>query len=207
MGGVRIAVVDYGIGNLRSAEKAFQHVGADARLTTSAADIEAADAVVLPGVGAFGACIDALETSGLRDVVVEAAGSGRPFVGICIGLQMLCASSEESPEHLGLATFDTKVTRIRGDVKLPQMQWNQLRSEGPSHPALAGLGDAPWMYFVHSFAAERCEATVATCDYGGPVTAVLARDAIVAAQFHPEKSGRDGLAFLANVVAWAGTIR
>jgi imidazole glycerol-phosphate synthase subunit HisH len=207
MGGVRIAVVDYGIGNLRSAEKAFQHVGADARLTASATDIEAADAVVLPGVGAFGACIDALEISGLRDVVVEAAGSGRPFVGICIGLQMLCASSEESPDHLGLAVFDTKVTRIRGDVKLPQMQWNQLRAEGPSHPVLAGLGDAPWMYFVHSFAAERGEATVATCDYGGPVTAVLAREAIVAAQFHPEKSGRDGLAFLSNVVAWAGAVR
>jgi glutamine amidotransferase len=204
--GLRIAVVDYGIGNLRSAEKAFQHVGADARLTASAADIAAADAVVLPGVGAFGACIDALEASGLREVVVEAARSGRPFVGICIGLQMLCASSEESPDHLGLAVFDTKVIRIRGDVKLPQMQWNQLSVEGPPHPALLGLGDAPWMYFVHSFAAERCDATVATCDYGGPVTAVLARDSIVAAQFHPEKSGRDGLAFLSNVVTWAGTV-
>jgi glutamine amidotransferase len=205
--GVHIAVVDYGIGNLRSAEKAFQHVGADARLTADETDIAAADMVVLPGVGAFGACIDALAASGLRDAVVEAAGSGRPFVGICIGLQMLCASSEESPDHLGLGVFDTKVARIRGDVKLPQMQWNQLRAEGRSHPALAGLGDGAWMYFVHSFAAEHCDATVATCDYGGLVTAVLARDSIVAAQFHPEKSGRDGLAFLSNVVAWAGTVR
>jgi glutamine amidotransferase len=205
--GTHIAVVDYGIGNLRSAEKAFQHIGADARLTASTADIAAADVVVLPGVGAFGACIDALAASGLHDAVVEAAGSGRPFVGICIGLQMLCASSEESPDHLGLGVFDTKVVRIRGDVKLPQMQWNRLEAEGPSHPALAGLGDAPWMYFVHSFAAEHCDATVATCDYGGPVTAVLARDSIIAAQFHPEKSGHDGLAFLSNVVTWAGTVR
>ena len=202
---VRFAVVDYGIGNLRSAEKAFQHVGADARLTASTADVAAADAVVLPGVGAFGACMDALDDSGLRDAVVDAVASGRPFVGICVGMQMLCASSEESPAHLGLGVFDTKVVRIRGDVKLPQMQWNQLDLDGEPHPALAGLGPSPWMYFVHSFAAERCADTVATCDYGGPLTAVLARDRIIAAQFHPEKSGRDGLAFLANLVAWAGS--
>jgi glutamine amidotransferase len=199
-----MAVVDYGIGNLRSAEKAFQHVGADARLTTDPVDIGAADAVVLPGVGAFGACMDALDASGLHEVVVEAAGSGRPFIGICVGMQMMCASSEESPDHLGLGVFDTKVIRIRGDVKLPQMQWNQLDLVGPAHPAFAELGPSPWMYFVHSYAAEQCDATVATCDYGGRVTAVLARERIVAVQFHPEKSGRDGLALLEGLVTWAG---
>ncbi|HKY14161.1 MAG TPA: imidazole glycerol phosphate synthase subunit HisH [Microthrixaceae bacterium] len=211
----RIAVVDYGIGNLRSAEKALQHVGGRARLTADVAEIDAADAVVLPGVGAFGACMGALDRSGLRPVVEAALGSGRPFLGICVGMQMLCRSSTESPGVDGLGFFDTEVVRIPGDVKLPQMQWNQLEAHGGvsdtspvrrAHPVIDGMGERPWVYFVHSYAAEECADTIAVCQYGGPVTAVLARESVIAVQFHPEKSGRSGLTFLADFVTWAGSL-
>jgi len=199
----RIAVVDYGIGNLRSAEKALQHVGGAARLTSDPADISAADAVVLPGVGAFGACMAALERSGLEPAVTEAAASGRPFLGICVGLQMLCRGSEENPDVKGLGVFDADVIRIRGDVKLPQMQWNILELVVPGHPLFVGL-DRPWMYFVHSFAPRSVADVIGTCDYGGPVDVALGAGSVAAVQFHPEKSGRPGLQLLENFVTWAG---
>jgi glutamine amidotransferase len=194
-----IAVLDYGIGNLRSAQKSLQHVGADARLTADRGEIADAAGVVLPGVGAFGACMKALAGSGLDTVAIEAAGSGRPFLGICVGLQLLCASSEESPGVEGLGVFDVPVVRITGDVKLPQMQWNQLHVRG-DHPLFAGLPADPWMYFVHSFAPASSDMTLATCDYGGDVVAAVGRDQVAAVQFHPEKSSAPGLALLTNFV-------
>jgi glutamine amidotransferase len=199
-GGPLVAVLDYGIGNLRSAQKSLQHVGADARLTADRGLIRDADGVVLPGVGAFGACMAALDASGLDTVAIESSRSGRPFLGICVGMQLLCAASEESPAVEGLGVFDLEVIRIPGQVKLPQMQWNRLHTR-VEHPLFAGLPPDPWMYFVHSFAVKDSPATIATCDYGGDVVAAVAHGPVSAVQFHPEKSSAAGLALLENFVA------
>jgi glutamine amidotransferase len=196
-----IAVLDYGIGNLRSAQKALQKVGADAVLVTEPAGAEGASGVVLPGVGAFGRCMEALRDSGLDAVALDAARSGTPFLGICVGLQMLYRSSEESPGVNGLGILDGTVRALPAGVKRPQMQWNVLVPEGPSCRLLDGLGTEPWAYFVHSFAPEPTPEVVATCDYGGPVVAVVERDRVWGTQFHPEKSGAVGLAVLANFAA------
>ncbi len=198
-----VAVLDYGIGNLRSAEKALQHVGADARLTADEADVAAADAVVLPGVGSFGPCADALAERGLDEVARRAVGEGVPFLGICVGMQLLFESSDESPGAVGLGVLPGAVRRLPEGVKRPQMQWNTLRLDRPDE-LFDGLGPEPWMYFVHSFAAERTGDVVATCDYGGPVAAAARRGSVWAVQFHPEKSGRSGLDLLANFVRIAG---
>jgi glutamine amidotransferase len=201
----RIAVLDYGIGNLRSAEKALQHVGADARLVTGAADVAAADAVVLPGVGAFGACARALRESGLEEPARGALDDGRPFFGVCVGFQLLYEGSVESPGAEGLGVFAGAVAALPSGVKHPQMQWNQLEvtggEDGDADPAaLRGLGPRPWVYFVHSFAPPVGDETVAVCDYGGPVAALVARGPLWGAQFHPEKSGLTGLRLLSNFV-------
>lgn len=199
--GPTVAVLDYGIGNLRSAEKALQHVGAQASLTADPAEIEAADAVVLPGVGAYGACVDALEASGLGAVAVAAIERGQPFLGICVGMQLLYAGSDESPGRPGLGVVAGHVRLLPAGVKRPQMQWNRLEARSAGHPMLEGLVD-PWVYFVHSYAAVDSDGVVATCDYGGPVTAAIALDNLWATQFHPEKSGTVGLAMLSNFVGW-----
>ena len=199
----KIAVLDYGIGNLRSAEKGLQKVGADARLVTDPHEAEAADAVVLPGVGAFGACMDALRASGLDKVAVEASKAGTPFLGVCVGMQLLYAGSEESPGADGLGILPGTIRRLPGGVKHPQMQWNILDVDGD--PALLrGLERPLWVYFVHSYAAERHAGVVATCDYGGPVVAAVERDCLWATQFHPEKSGTAGLGILANFARAVG---
>jgi glutamine amidotransferase len=194
-----IAVLDYGIGNLRSAQKALEHVGADARLTDDAGLVADADAVVLPGVGAFGPCIDALRSRGLDEVAVDAVASGRPFLGVCIGMQMLYESSEESPDVPGLGVLPGRIRRLPDGVKRPQMQWNVLELSRSS-AMLEGLDAPVWMYFVHSYAPQMSVDVVATCDYGGPVTAAVERGNVWATQFHPEKSGPPGLALLANFV-------
>lgn len=193
-----IAVLDYGIGNLRSAEKALQRVGADARLVTSARDAAGAAGVVLPGVGAFGSCMAALRSTGLDRAALDAAASGRPFIGVCVGMQLLYSASEESPGVAGLGVLPGVVRRLPDGVKHPQMQWNRLSHDG--HAMFAGLDAEPWMYFVHSFAGCVDEWTVATCDYGGPVVAAVARGNVWATQFHPEKSGANGLQLLSNFV-------
>lgn len=200
----KIAVLDYGIGNLGSAQKAFVAIGADAKLVRTPTEVSAADAVVLPGVGAFGACVDALHASGLDRVALEAIHSGAPFLGICVGMQMLFRSSAEDPTHAGLGVFDRGVVGLEGGVKIPQMQWNKMTTT--DHPMFAGL-NSPWVYFVHSFAAEPGSDVIATCDYGGPVTAAVARDSIWATQFHPEKSAQTGLRILRNFVDFAGRSR
>ena len=196
-----IAVLDYGIGNLRSAEKALQKVGADARLVTSAADAADADGVVLPGVGAFGRCMEALRASGLDRVALDAASSGRPFLAVCVGMQMLYEASEESPGVSGLGILPGMVRALSEDVKRPQMQWNVLQSVGRPAAMLDGLRDSPWMYFVHSYAPDASDDVVATCEYGGSVVAAVERGSVWATQFHPEKSGGAGLHLLGNFVA------
>jgi len=233
-----IAVLDYGIGNLRSAEKALQHLGGDALLVDDPETAAAADAVVLPGVGSFGRCMEALVASGLDRVARVAAADGRPFLGICVGMQLLYEGSEESPGVAGLGILPGTVRRLPPGVKIPQMQWNRLdrvprtegnrldrvpRTEGnrldpagsrPDAPGslLEGLdlggpdadgrdtGGTAWVYFVHSYACPPGPDVVATCDYGGPVTAAVARGALWATQFHPEKSSVAGLAVLGNFV-------
>ncbi len=205
----RIAVLDYGIGNLRSAEKALQHVGAAARLVTDPADVAAADAVVLPGVGAFGACARALRQSGLEEPARTALAAGVPFFGVCVGFQLLYQGSVESPGAEGLGVFDGEVSALPAGVKHPQMQWNQLELPGAAsgEPApLRGLGPRPWVYFVHSFAPPVGAETVAICDYGGPVAALVSRDTLWGAQFHPEKSGETGLRLLSNFVDLAAAV-
>ncbi len=198
---VAIAVVDYGIGNLRSAEKALQHLGADARLTSDASEIADAAAVVLPGVGAFGACMQALRAHGLEDVCRRAATDGRPFLGICIGMQMLFDGSDESPGISGLGVVAGRVTRLPATVRLPQIGWNTLEvSEG--YALCAGLPDAAWAYFVHSYAPEPDDASTvaAWCTYGRRFAAAIERGPLWATQFHPEKSSSNGLRMLANFV-------
>jgi len=194
-----IAVLDYGIGNLRSAQKALEKAGADAHLTDDPALIATAKGVVLPGVGAFGRCMEALRATGLDHQALAAVESGRPFLGICIGMQLLYEKSEEDPGVPGLGILPGAVRRLPEGVKVPQMQWNTLEVRRPS-PLLDGLGDAPWMYFVHSFAPDDGSDTVAVCDYGGPVVAMVERERLWATQFHPEKSGANGLRLLSNFV-------
>ena len=204
MTAARIAVLDYGIGNLRSAEKALQHVGADAFLTASADEVAGADAVVLPGVGAFGACMDALRRAGLEPIVRDAVASGRPFLGICVGMQMLFTRSDEDPDALGLDIVPGVVRWIPPGVKRPQMQWNRLDVVLTHDPMFAGLVDREsWMYFVHSLHGVPDDESVvaATCDYGSTLNAAFRSGNVFATQFHPEKSGRDGLRLLANFVA------
>jgi glutamine amidotransferase len=197
-----VAVLDYGIGNLHSAQKALVRVGADAHLTADHGLIREAAGVVLPGVGSFGRCIDALERTKLDGLAIECAASGRPFLGVCIGMQMLYESSEESPEVPGLGVLAGVVRRLPAGVKRPQMQWNVLVRTAPSG-LLEGVPEPAWTYFVHSFAADNDEGAVAVCDYGGPLVAAVERDALWATQFHPEKSGRTGMAILTNFVTRA----
>jgi len=201
-----VAVLDYGIGNLRSAQKALERVGADARLTADRGLIADADAVVLPGVGAFGRCREALAGAGLDGVAADAAtdalSGGRPFLGICVGMQLLYEASEESPGSRGLGVLPGTVRALPDTVKRPQMQWNRL--DGADHPMFSGLPAEPWVYFVHTYAAPVGPDTVATCEYGGTVNAAVARGTLAATQFHPEKSGDVGLTILGNLTAMIG---
>jgi glutamine amidotransferase len=194
-----VAVLDYGIGNLRSAQKALQHVGADARLTADPAVIGEAAAVVLPGVGAFGRCMDALERTGLDRVAHDVVARGTPFLGICIGMQLLYEDSEEAPGRAGLGILPGTVRLLPEGVKRPQMQWNVLEVTQPV-PVFSGLPAEPWVYFVHSYAPDDHAHAIGVCDYGGKVVAAVQRDNVTAMQFHPEKSGVVGLQILDNFV-------
>ncbi|HUF33314.1 MAG TPA: imidazole glycerol phosphate synthase subunit HisH [Acidimicrobiales bacterium] len=197
-----VAVLDYGIGNLRSAQKALERVGADARLTADHGLISEAAGVVLPGVGAFGSCMAALRRTGLDEPAAEAA-SERPFLGVCVGMQLLYEGSEEDPGVPGLGVLPGTVRRLPDGVKRPQMQWNTLDIVG--EPALFERVERPvWVYFVHSYAADPGEHVVATCHYGRPLAAAVERGRLWATQFHPEKSSTAGLAILGNWVRRLG---
>ncbi len=202
-----VAVLDYGIGNLRSAQKALQWCGADARLTADHGCIRDAAAVVLPGVGAFGACMQALRAAGLEAEVHEAVGSGRPFMGICVGMQMLFSASDEGHHDTGLGVIPGRIEWITRELPRPQMQWNQLDIVRDD-PMFAGLDHRPWVYFVHSLhgVPDDPEVVAATCDYGGVVNAAFRSHNVFATQFHPEKSGATGLALLANFVDHASRV-
>jgi glutamine amidotransferase len=202
-----IAIVDYGMGNLRSVEKALQKLGHHAAVTSDPAEIHAADRVILPGVGAFGAAMAHLtlpsEEEPLLDAVLDAARSGRPFMGICLGMQLLLSESEEMGCHRGLDLVPGRVVRFStngaGPLKVPHMGWNALHHERES-PLLAGVDEGAMVYFVHSYLCrpDDSAAVVATADHGGPFCAVLQRNRLFATQFHPEKSGAVGLRMLDN---------
>lgn len=202
----RVAVLDYGIGNLRSAQKALERVGADAVLTSESSVAENADAVVLPGVGAFGACMDALRSAGLESVVRGAVNSGVPFLGICVGMQMLFDSSDEDPAATGLGIIPGVVSWIPDSVPRPQMQWNQLQLRG-SDSLFNGLGINPWMYFVHSLhgVPKDEQHVIATVTYGDVLNVAFRKGNVCATQFHPEKSASAGLALLENFVRSAAS--
>ena len=194
-----VAVLDYGIGNLRSAEKGLARVGADARLTDDPAVIADAAGVVLPGVGAFARCMDALDRTGLSGVARDAVTRAVPFLAICIGMQLLYDESEESPGRSGLGILPGVVRRLPEGVKHPQMQWNTLDIKRESM-LFRGMPKPAWFYFVHSYAPDDIAHASAMCDYGGPVVASVERGNVWATQFHPEKSGANGMRLLSNFV-------
>lgn len=204
---LRVAVLDYGIGNLRSAQKALERVGADAILTSDATVVESSDAVVLPGVGAFGACMTALRDTGLESVALDAVKSGRPFLGICVGMQMLFDSSEEDVHAQGLGVIPGVVKWLPETVQRPQMQWNQL-TINRDEEMFAGLGENPWMYFVHSLhgVPTNAEHVAATVEYGCTVNVAFRNKNVFATQFHPEKSADAGLSLLTNFVRQAQSL-
>lgn len=210
-----VAVVDYGMGNLRSVSQAVQHVaqgsGFEVVVTSRPQDVRAAQRVVLPGQGAMPDCMRELSESGLLEPVLEAAAS-KPLFGVCVGMQMLLDRSEEGPtQGLGLihgevVKFDL-AGRLQPDgsrYKVPQMGWNQVWQTQPPHPLWAGIPDGSYYYFVHSFYARTSDArhSVGEADYGARFTAAIARDNIFATQFHPEKSADHGLALYRNFLHW-----
>ena len=200
-----IAIIDYGVGNLFSVEKAFVRLGADVVVTSDAGIIEKANKVVLPGVGAFGDCMKNLGASGLIPTIYAAIAAGKPLFGICVGLQILFEGSEESPEAKGLGIFKGQVKKINAaGLKIPHMGWNSLLlTEAKQQIHLfANLPETAYVYFVHSFHAvpEEPEIITAYTEYGQRLTAAIARDNIQATQFHPEKSGDIGLTILQNFI-------
>jgi glutamine amidotransferase len=191
---VTIAILDYGMGNLRSVERALAHVGADAQVTADPDVALGAAAVLVPGVGHFGACVRGLRRAGLDAVVTEFAASGRPVFGVCVGMQILFDGSEEDGEPgLGILRGVSRRLGSETDVKVPHMGWNEVVWSG-SHPYVADLPQGERFYFVHSYAPMVDPATtVGTSEHGGAFSAVVARDHVFATQFHPEKSGDAGL--------------
>ena len=197
----RIAIIDYGMGNLRSVQKGLERVGFPAEVTRDAGRIEASDGVVLPGVGAFGACMDNLRTYGLVDAVRRVINRGTPFLGICLGMQLLFEESEEFGPVPGLGIFPGRVVRFRdlSGLQVPHMGWNQItKRKNPPH--LDGIDSGAFVYFVHSYYVVPADPdlTATTTDYGIEFTSAIARDNVFATQYHPEKSQAVGLKILEN---------
>ncbi|MFY9555871.1 MAG: imidazole glycerol phosphate synthase subunit HisH [Blastocatellia bacterium] len=195
-----IAIVDYGVGNLRSVEKAFEAVGARALVTGDPATIRDAGHLVLPGVGAFGECARRLRESGLDQLVQEAAEHSKPVLGLCVGLQLMFDEGHEFGVHKGLGLLPGRVVRFpAGGPNVPQIGWNQIEAV-KSHPIARGLPDGTYFYFVHSYhvQSEDPDIVVAETEYGIRYPSICARDSVCGVQFHPEKSQNAGLRLLAN---------
>ncbi|HEX6844587.1 MAG TPA: imidazole glycerol phosphate synthase subunit HisH [Actinomycetota bacterium] len=197
----RIAVVDYGSGNLHSVSRALARVGGDVVVSADADVIRAAAAVLIPGVGHFGQCVRALRAAGLEDVVREVVGTGRPVVGVCVGMQILFETSDEDLDP-GLGLLPGRVRRLATapTVKVPHMGWNTVSWTGRRHPLTAGIPDGTHFYFVHSYAPDLVPDTVGAAEHGRAFAAAVARDNVFAVQFHPEKSGDAGLQLYENLV-------
>jgi glutamine amidotransferase len=196
-----IAIIDYGMGNLRSVQKGLERVGYAAEVTRDPVRIESAAGVVLPGVGAFGACMDNLRAYGLIDTVRRVITRGAPFLGICLGMQLLFDESEEFGRVPGLGIFPGRVVRFPEvpALKVPHMGWNQIRKQGEP-PHLRGIDNGAFVYFVHSYYVVPADPslTATTTEYGVEFTSAIARDNVFAAQYHPEKSQAVGLKILEN---------
>ncbi len=195
---MKVALVEYGAGNLPSVERALARLGVQSERVASPEALAHADAVILPGVGHFGALMRQLGAQGMIAPLQEYIRGGRPFLGICLGLQALFASSDEAPEDTGLAMFPNRVAALPATAKLPHMGWNQLQRAGESR-LLEGISQNEYFYFAHSYAAMAAEgASVATCDHGARFIALLERGNLYGVQFHPEKSGSAGAKLLSN---------
>lgn len=210
----RVAVIDYGMGNLHSVESALQHAGnCDVVVTDDPAIVAAADRVVFPGVGAIGDCMAEIKRLGFDRLISEVVASGKPLLGICVGMQAMMEGSEESGGTQCLGLFEGVVQRFPGGVdeqgnalKIPHMGWNTVR-QTLSHPLWQGIEDNTRFYFVHSYCVTptRSEVQAGGCEYGLPFAAAIARDNIFATQFHPEKSHVAGLQLLTNFLNWNGS--
>ena len=200
-----IAIIDYGMGNLRSVSKAFEAVGHQAIVTREPSVIANASHVVLPGVGAFGDCMANLERYELIAPIYTAIQSGKPFLGICLGLQLLFTESEEFGMHKGLGVIPGRVKKfvLDASLKVPHMGWNDIRIMRPA-PIFAGIAPGSYCYFVHSYYVEPADAAVVATvtDYGAPFASAVWKDNVVACQFHPEKSQAVGLQVIKNFGAW-----
>ena len=195
-----VAIVDYGVGNLFSLESSFAAIGAEVVVTRDADVLRSADQIILPGVGAFGDAAEKLRSTGLDVVLKELAAAGKPLMGICLGMQMLFEKSYEYGEHAGLGLIPGKVIPIAdvipADLKIPHIGWNGLHFQQDS-PIFKHVNEGDCVYFVHSFYAADCEGSVvATAEYGAELTAAVAKGNVFGCQFHPEKSGKVGLAIL-----------
>lgn len=197
----RIAIVDAGIGNLRSVQKAFEYIGTTPIVTDDPAVVLEARAVVLPGVAAFGDGMEGLRARGLDRAVLTAIDKGLPFLGICVGLQLLFEESEEMDRHFGLGVLPGKVVRFSSDLTVPHMGWNQIEKQR-AHPALKRVPDGGFVYFAHSYhvVASDESIVIANTEYGSLFPSLVARDNVWAIQFHPEKSQQVGLNILRNFV-------
>jgi glutamine amidotransferase len=198
-----IAIIDYGMGNLHSVSKAVERLGYEAALTADPAEILAADGVILPGVGAFGDAMELIRGTGLDKTVTEVAASGKPLLGICLGMQLLFTDSEEHGYHQGLNLLPGTVERFKGKFKVPHMGWNRL-AKLQNSPIFDGL-EGGHAYFVHSYKVKPEVRTdlLATADYFGEVSAIVGRGNVYGMQFHPEKSGDVGMKLLGNFLALA----
>jgi glutamine amidotransferase len=194
-----VAIIDYGVGNLRSVEKAFAAMGCDAVVTSEKSALRNADRLVLPGVGAFAACMAKLSAAGFDELVRDRVNEGTPLLGVCVGMQMMFEESEEFGKTSGLGLLRGRVRRFSGDLVVPQVGWNQVRQLQP-HSLLAGVSDDAFFYFVHSFYCEADDRAVAIgeTEYGSPYVSVVGQGNICGVQFHPEKSQAAGLRLLAN---------
>jgi imidazole glycerol-phosphate synthase subunit HisH len=202
-----IAIADYGIGNLGSVTKAFRHAGAEVQLTGDPDVLRRADALVLPGDGAFAATQAEIERRGLVPVLREAVEKGKPLLGICIGMQLLFEESEEHGRHRGLGFLPGRVRRFEGDLPVPHMGWNRLRARR-AHPILEGLADGSHVYFVHSYYCDAPEdVVIASSDYGRDFAAIVGQGSVLGVQFHPEKSQDVGLRMVASFVTMVDAAR
>lgn len=202
-----IAVIDYGASNLRSVQKAFEYLGKDVKIISDEKEVASADRLVLPGNGAFGDCVSALKSAGFISAINAFIETGRPFLGICIGMQLLFDKSLEFGVHEGFGYIGGTVRRfpetvLKAGFKIPHTGWNHVKIE-KHHPLFDGIADGSPFYFVHSFYADNYgnESVIASCDYCGPFTAAAAKNNIVGVQFHPEKSQKVGLKLLENFCA------
>ncbi len=202
-----VVIIDYGAGNLRSVARAVAQTGYEPLVSSNARDIAAAEALILPGVGAAADAMRNLQRGGLVEPIKEYIAGGRPFLGVCMGQQALLSVSEEGGEHACLDVIPGRVRRFpSGDLKVPHMGWNRVRQLRP-HPVFDGIEDGAYFYFVHSYYPDPADTDVVIgeTEYGLPFASVLARDNLVATQFHPEKSGVSGLRFYANFLTAAFT--